>query len=87
MRRALTPEPPGSDTLQKHYETKPKVFIDDEQEVPEVSRTICGPNKRRITGGWMHAWSNNPFPAAGVDDVQRLFSLGPPSLLLAEEAP
>ena len=30
---------------------------------------------------------NNPFPAPGADDVHGQFSLGPPSLLLREEAP
>ena len=30
---------------------------------------------------------NHPFPAPGADDVHRRFSLGPPSLLLREEAP
>ena len=30
---------------------------------------------------------NNPFPAPGVDNVHRQFILGPPSLLLREEAP
>ena len=35
--------------------------------------------------GCMHAL-NNPFPDPGADDVHRLFSLRPPSLL-PEKAP